>query len=337
LADAAAAHENMRRGAYARHPQGARFVANRQAIYCPIGSAGLKVPPIIFAAGPLADGCRIIAEPTKTALCVEWFKAVQPPLAVEFSDRYDLAPAAAVFENVRQRVDIPADECLRLLRTRDVPQYISGAPRIKADVILIDGLDQRPPSSGGLKKHPQNWDQWKEGMEALASGKTAGLVKGIGAAVAEIETAQRIADAFSMDCLMLAGLTPLDLTAASLGALRRLAERKISIVAGSIFGGGFLLGGSHFAGKRLHPDLDRQPFAWRTAFTALCHGHGVSPAEACVQFILSLPGVVAVVVNTSRPERVAELVAAAGKTIPKQLWLSLYEEGLIDASSPVLA
>ena len=88
--------------------------------------------------------------------------------------------------------------------------------------------------------------------------------------------------------------------------LADLAERQIAVVVSGLLHGGFLTGGSSLDCRPVCPDnqADRLHVAWRKSFVALCEGHGVSPVEACVQFGLSAPGVVAVRLDTSHPDRV---------------------------------
>jgi D-threo-aldose 1-dehydrogenase len=56
--------------------------------------------------------------------------------------------------------------------------------------------------------------------------------------------------------------------------------------------------------------------------------------HACVQFGLSVPGVVAVALNTSHADRIAENVAATAMPVPPQFWATLKEEGLIANDYP---
>jgi D-threo-aldose 1-dehydrogenase len=48
-----------------------------------------------------------------------------------------------------------------------------------------------------------------------------------------------------------------------------------------------------------------------------------------VQFGLAVPGVVAVALNTGKPERIADNVASAQNEIPAALWRALKNEGLM--------
>ena len=74
---------------------------------------------------------------------------------------------------------------------------------------------------------------------------------------------------------------------------------------------------------------DEPLFAWRDKFLALCQQYAVDPAAACVRFALSAPGVVAVALNTGRPEQVRPNVALAGVAIPRSFWTAAQAAGIV--------
>jgi D-threo-aldose 1-dehydrogenase len=113
--------------------------------------------------------------------------------------------------------------------------------------------------------------------------------------------------------------------------LDSLASQQIPIICGGALDGGFLTGGTQINGRAIDLDdpADQSLVTWRKAFTSLCHGYGVRPAHACIQFSLQLPGVVAVSMRTSSPERVRENIEAALNPVPEGLWASMREEGLL--------
>jgi D-threo-aldose 1-dehydrogenase len=110
-----------------------------------------------------------------------------------------------------------------------------------------------------------------------------------------------------------------------------LAEQGIGIITAGVFAGGFLLGGRTLNGRNINSDTPayQSLVARRKAFTALCHGHSVRPAHACIQYALGIPGVVAASLSTSNVDRVAEAVHGATTQVPSALWASMKEEGLL--------
>jgi D-threo-aldose 1-dehydrogenase len=69
---------------------------------------------------------------------------------------------------------------------------------------------------------------------------------------------------------------------------------------------------------------------------ALCHGHGITPARACIEFALSAPGIAAVAINTSHRDRIAENVASAITPVPSVFWSSMKDERLLAEDYPYL-
>jgi D-threo-aldose 1-dehydrogenase len=116
--------------------------------------------------------------------------------------------------------------------------------------------------------------------------------------------------------------------------VEQLAQRNITIINSAVFHAGFLTGGRFFDYRVATPENDATLFAWRERFLTLCHRHAVSPMIACVQFALSPPGVASVSLNTSRPERIAENVAAVEVEVPPAFWKDAKVGRLIAADYP---
>jgi D-threo-aldose 1-dehydrogenase len=144
----------------------------------------------------------------------------------------------------------------------------------------------------------------------------------------------------SVDWVVLpGGFTLMRHPADLLASMAELAARQIPVVVSGVFDGGFLVGNNRLDGRVLSTEdpADRSLLTWRTSFAALCHGHGITPAQACIQFALSGPGVAAVMLNSSHPDRVAENTASVERTVPAGFWASMKEEGLLAADYPHVA
>ena len=149
-------------------------------------------------------------------------------------------------------------------------------------------------------------DAWR----AVSELKAAGSVLGAGVVARDFGSLNSLTP--SVDWVVLTGgFTLMRHPAELLASMAELAARQIPIVVSGVFDGGFLVGSNRLDGRVLSAEdpADRSLLTWRTSFAALCHGHGVTPAQACIQFALSGPGVVAVMLNSSHPDRVAENIA----------------------------
>jgi D-threo-aldose 1-dehydrogenase len=178
-----------------------------------------------------------------------------------------------------------------------------------------------------------------DAYRALDELKAAGELAGVGIASRDWKTINEIDARIRLDWVMLVGgVTIMHHPPQELLCMSNLAQRQIPIIAAGNFHGDFLLGGSSFDARAVDPEnpADRSLFAWRKVFVALCHGHGITPVQACLQFALAAPGVVAVAVSTSRPERIAENARAAITKVPPAFWDSMKEEGLLASDYPYL-
>jgi D-threo-aldose 1-dehydrogenase len=108
------------------------------------------------------------------------------------------------------------------------------------------------------------------------------------------------------------------------------------MINSAVFHAGFLTGGAWFDYRKPDPVADEKLFHWREKFLTVCKKFEVKPADVCVQFGLAVPGVVAVALNTGKPERIADNVASAQNEIPAALWRALKNEGLVTANFPYL-
>lgn len=324
----------------------------------PFGNTGLFVPPLMFSTAALGNVHRVIAEQTKFEICGQWFQHVAPPLFLDASTDYGGGLALEVLRRALGRFDIDREEVVVNLRlsvrndhTEDLPELVElflrqwhYAGRLLGDsylpsLVSIDYAKVHSSEAGSPPQRNKRLTDILKAQEALRELKSRGELRGIGLVVNDWRLAEQILSQAEFDWLMLVGgFTIMRHPPELLDFLRSLSARQIPMVVTSVFHCGFLVGGNICDGRVVHPDDsdDRLLFTWRKAFAALCHGHGVSPAHACIQFALSAPGVVSVAVDTSHPDRIAENAAASCTPIPPSFWQSMREEGLLSEEYPYL-
>jgi D-threo-aldose 1-dehydrogenase len=178
-----------------------------------------------------------------------------------------------------------------------------------------------------------------EAYRALHGLKRAGKVRAIGVGAKDWRVIRELSDEVDLDWVMLAcSLTVFHHPPEVLAFVDSLRRRGVGIVNSAVFHAGFLTGGAFFDYRI--PDreqsADRPLFAWRDRFFALCDAHGVGPAAACVRFALSVPGVAAVALNTSRPEQVRQNIALGTADIPASFWTAAKDAGLVRRDFPHL-
>jgi D-threo-aldose 1-dehydrogenase len=289
-----------------------------------LGRSGIAVPPILFGTGALANVPKVIPEQRKLAICGEWFRQVGPPVFIDINERTGDGLALEVLAKMLRRLDVAREEVVvhLTLDHGEVRQRWKKCCELLGDYgpLLISIVDAS-----------------EEELAAARALKEAGLLRGVGLTTNDSHRLSQITS--SIDWIVLdRGFNLLHQTAGSVERMAGIARRQIPIVLSGVFGCGFLLGGNKFDGRPIDviDPVNRSLVAWRTSFAALCHGHGITPAHACIQFALAAPGVFAVKVNSSHPDRVAENVQNVLEKVPAGFWDSMKEEGLLGSDYPDL-
>jgi D-threo-aldose 1-dehydrogenase len=290
----------------------------------PLGQSGLQTPPIIFGTAALANLPQVIPEQRKLEICGAWFENIATPVAVNVAYRDGEGMALEVLGRMLRRLDVAGEEI--------VVHLTLDADRFADDWEKSCRLLGRKYAPKLVSLRDTNEEAW----QAICELKVAGSVRGVGIIARDLATAHWPAS--SPDWVILTrGFTLMHHPNEVLASIKQLALQQIPIIVSGMFNGGFLTGSNRLDGRLLNPHdpADRSLLAWRTSFAALCHGHGVTPAQACIQFALAGPGVVAVLLESSRPERVGENVESVRRKVPDPFWLSMKEEGLLAADYPL--
>ncbi|TFH43446.1 MAG: aldo/keto reductase [Lysobacterales bacterium] len=344
--------------------------------YRSLGKTGLSVPPIVFGSSSLGNLFGVIPDLTKLEICSEWFEYLEPPIVVDAAGKYGAGLALETIGRALAEFGIAPEQVIisnklawkrTPLRTaeptfepgmwfnlkNDAVQRISYegmlecweegcrllGGRYKPQLVSVHDPDEYLAASKSAADRDHRFDDILGAYRALGELKAAGEVRGIGVGAKEWRVVQEIDAAVELDWVMLANcLTVYKHPPEVLAFVSSLAERGVGIINSAVFHAGFLVGGKYFDFRPVSPDndSDKRLFTWRKCFVALSEAHGISPMHACVQFGLSPPGVAAVSLNTSRPDRIKANVQAASTPVPPHFWTALKEEGLIDNNYPYL-
>jgi D-threo-aldose 1-dehydrogenase len=342
----------------------------------PFGRTGLQVPPIVFGSSALGGAFQTIPDPTKTAIVGEWFRHVSPPVFIDTAGKYGAGMALEVIGRALERLEISPREVIinnklgwnRAPLKRGEPTFEPGVwmdlPQDAELCISYDGIlkcweegcrllggrfvpqlasvhdpDEYLAAAVSPADRDRRFDDILGACRALSELKEAGLVVGIGVAAKDWRAVKEIRQAVELDWVMLANsLTVMNHPPELIRFIANLAEQRIAIINAAVFHAGFLVGGRYFDYRIVNPDdpAGRRLFSWRKSFVTLCEAHGVSPAHACIQFGQSAPGIVAVALNTSRPDRIAENIEFVLQQVPDNLWATMKEEGLLAEDYPYL-
>jgi len=299
--------------------------------YQPLGETGGRVPPVVFRGDFLANADRLIPEQTLRVICADWFQQVPSPVHIALPLDSTLGACLEFLTTTIRRHEVDPHSVQLNFQLRsgaaNAPSetlqkqlewgYLSGATSLRPLVtrdIAIAGENTK-----GL------WTQ-------LADLRESGRVAGFGLRTTDWRLAEKCADLAKPDYFELVGAYTILRHPPELhDFLARLRERQITVIAAGVFHSGYLVGGPRFDDRVLDPDdsTDKGLIAWRKAFTSLCHGHGIRPAHACIQFALQAPAIAAVSLSTTQPQRVTEALHAATQPVPEVFWESMREEGLL--------
>jgi len=340
------------------------------------GRTGLMMPPIIFGTSCLGNLYRALPWDTKLQIMREWFQWVEPPVAIDSAGKYGaglaletigkglrelgVAPEDIVISNKLGWLQVP-------LRTPE-PTFEPGAwiglendaeQRISYDGIMacwhqgcellgsaytpslasVHDPDEYLAQATSPEERSARFTDVVDAYRALDDLKAQRLVRGVGVGAKDWTVIRELAREVELDWVMFAcSLTIMHHPQELLDFMRCLAEQNVAIINSAVFHAGFLTGGAFFDYREVSEncDADKPLFRWRERFQDICRQHDVQPAQACVRFSMSVPGVAGVALNTSNPGRIRENVAAVQADIPQQFWSALKTAGLVTDSYPYL-
>jgi D-threo-aldose 1-dehydrogenase len=344
--------------------------------YRPIGNTGIKLPSSIFCTSALGNLYSALSDETKTRIVSECFEHVPPPVVFDTAGKYGAGLALEKLGKILNDLAVtPADVIisnkLGWLRTpllTPEPTFEQGVwmdikndarQKISYEGILECWEQGNELLKGKFKPHlvsvhdPDEYlatahddgdsrylfNNIVEAYKALSELKLEGKVKAVGVGAKDWRTIQHIAGEIDLDWVMFANsMTIYRHPKELLEFMERLNSQGIAIINSAVFHAGFLTGGDFFDYVPVKPDSpeNRAKFRWREDFFAICKKHDVIPADACVRFAMTPPGVISISLNTSNPAHVKNNVKSVECRIPDSFWKEMIRKGLIDKNYPHL-
>jgi D-threo-aldose 1-dehydrogenase len=207
-------------------------------------------------------------------------------------------------------------------------------------MVSVHDPDEYLAGGGGHKdKEAGRYADILDAYEALFDLKREGRVSAVGIGAKDWRVIARIVEDVPLDWVMFANsMTVKNHPAELIRLIRKLADSGVTVINSAVFHSGFLVGSDYFDYRRQQRgDPGTAPlFRWREDFFAVCDEFHVSPAAACMQFALLVPGVSSIAVNCSDAARVRENLEAAKRPLPEAFWQALRERELIGLEIPAL-
>ena len=339
-----------------------------------LGRSGISVPPVIFGTSCLGNLYQALSDDIKLDIIQQWFGCVETPVVIDTAGKYGAGLALEVIGNGLRKLGILPGQIIisnklgwfrTELKTNE-PLFEPGVwKNLKHDAVqkinykgILDCWEQGCELLGGIYKTDivsvhdpdeylgqaySKWDRNKrfsdiiDAYDALFELKEKGEVAAIGVGSKDWKIIKELTDRIQLDWVMLAiSLTIMNHPEELLEFVEILNDKSVSVINSAVFHAGFLTGGDFFDYRKVDPlsDEDRKLFEWRDKFFRVCSSFNVKPAEACVVFGMSPPGVVSIALNTSKPDRVRENVELVRTKIPGEFWIAMKKENLINKNYP---
>lgn len=337
-----------------------------------LGNTDIQIPRIVFGTGPLGNLYRAVSDEIKLEITRQWFEHVDAPVAIDSAGKYGAGLALEVIGRNLRELGVKPEQVIISNKVgwkrvplqgpeptfeagvwegleHDAEQHISydgirdcweqGCEMLGTEYIpamaSVHDPDEYLAAATSTDDRSRRFDDIVEAYRALAELKQQGATRAIGVGAKDWRAIQEIDQVIDLDWVMFANsLTVYRHPPELLSFVESLQQKGVGIINSAVFHGGFLVGGDHFDFRPVTPDNEsgRKLLEWREQFRALCERHGVTPAVACLQYGLSIPGVAAVAVSTSDPKRVAMQVDDIEANVPNSLWTEAQELGLMAKS-----
>jgi D-threo-aldose 1-dehydrogenase len=218
-----------------------------------------------------------------------------------------------------------------ILRSYEDSQQRMGLADI--DILLVHDI-------GRLTHGERNAHYWRQlseggGFRALDELRAAGAIKAIGFGVNEREAILEAMREFDIDCALLAGRytlleqTPLD------DLLPACTARGVSILLGGAFNSGILARGLEGDRKFNYGDAPPEVLTRVAQLDAICQRFKVPLAAAALQFPYAHAAVATVLTGARSAAEMRENAASFETVLPREFWLAVRDEGLIDTRAPL--
>lgn len=340
----------------------------------PLGRTGVLVPRIIFGTSCLGNLYEVVADETKREIVREIIRHSPTPVVLDSAGKYGAGLALEVIGDSLRQLNVPLAQVVisnklgwyrvplrgaeptfergvwagiqhdaesrigyeGILQCYEQGNELLGAGYV-AQLVSVHDPDEYLAAAKTPDERAKRFADVLDAYRALFELKRNGQVRAVGIGAKDWRVIREIAEHVALDWVMFAcSLTVYSHPPDLLDFIGHLESRGVGIINSAVFHAGFLTGGAWFDYRM--PDLTRDAalFTWREKFLAVCRTFAVNPADVCVQFGLAVPGVVAVALNTGKPERIRDNVASAINEVPTELWRALKDAELLRRNFPFL-
>jgi D-threo-aldose 1-dehydrogenase len=192
-----------------------------------------------------------------------------------------------------------------------------------AQMVSVHDPDEYIATAKSAGHAEELYEDILDAYKALYELKKQGKVQSVGVGAKDWKVIEHIAKDVELDWIMIANsMTIKRHPKALLDFIEEMDRRGVCLINSAVFHSGFLVGSNYFDYRLIEKgNLQSDAlFKWRDDFFKVCNEFSVSPAQACVQFALNVPGIRSIALNTTDSKRVHSNMAMVHATIPDQFW-----------------
>lgn len=320
---------------------------------------GVEVTPVIFGTSCLGNLYRALPYETKIELARAWFRSAAKP-AIDSAGKYGAGLALECIGRALRELAIPADGITVSVKLgwrrkplttpeptfepgvwagleydaeqdisyrgimrcyEEASELLGGRP---IDLVSVHDPDEFLVGGGSV-------EDILGAYKALFELKQAGRARGVGIGAKDWRVIRGLYRDIKFDWVMFAcAPTILRHPRELRDFMLKLTDDRVGIIDSALFNGGFLTGGDMLDYRRADPLRDAALFQKRADYLDICKAFNIDPAAAAVEFGFRQPGVVAVSLNTSVPDRIPRNAAYAQHKSPAEFWAELKRRKVID-------
>jgi D-threo-aldose 1-dehydrogenase len=335
----------------------------------PVNTSHVSLPPIVFGTSGLGNLFVALGEQEKLNIVKECLRLSDGQTVFDSAGKYGAGLALETLGKCLKQLNAPPENViisnkLGWLRTElktDEPTFEPGVWKnlehdavqkisyegiiqcfeqgnellgpYQAQMVSVHDPDEYIATAGNARHAEELYQDILEAYRALYDLKKQGKVQSIGVGAKDWKIIERITKDVELDWIMIANSMTIKRHPQELRHFIAEANRRgIYIINSAVFHSGFLVGSNYFDYRLVEKGSLQSDnlFKWRDDFFAVCNEFAVSPALACVQFALHVPGVRSIALNTTDASRVQSNLAMVETTIPNQFWRELKNRNLIE-------
>ncbi|CAF1096733.1 unnamed protein product [Rotaria sordida] len=304
-------------------------------------SQTITLPKVIFGTSALGNLYAAYEDKIKleaVRACIQ-YTSPQKPVVFDCAGKYGAGLALETLGNYLKTLNhnLKYDAVQKISYKGILECYEQGNQLLngyKTKLVSVHDPEEYVASGQNQLEKDKRYNDIIEAYRALHELKNRDEVKAIGVGSKDWRMIERIVNDVNLDWVMIAArMTVHSHHQGIVTFMEKLQQRGIIIINAAVFNSGFLIDEDYYNYKLMDPMYDQQLFKWRTDFFELCDKYKIKPAQVCIAFGLSAPGVKSIALNTIDVDRIKEnldMGAAGNAAIPSNFWKEMKAHGLID-------